>query len=733
MKRSLARALALALFVLAAPLAQAASFVGTQTGPNEWTYTLTYDPQDNYAVCPAPGDVATITLSGLAGVASATAPTSTDFDEPSIDTINKAWTPQVSGGGTMVTWTHDGPGTGNQSVAKHVFGFKVITASAIPNGTVRVASDGFSRDVSVGGPCPVQPADDRDFVATTNGPVGDFKPVLDEFWIIRDGVQIFRDSFNDGVLPPSGPDGAATYSVFGAAGMTGESGGKLTMTPGLGESSVPLSGSNSDVATSALRDSSTSSDNPNFLGQASAFEIHALYDLSSLPAIPGQTFQLRASDRALNLGNAGNNTYTLNVAFNQPSNGIVVVLRLLNFTANTATTIDAASIQSWVGIADQIELAFTKAAGSPQLAASYKLYQAGSLLTSGALGTDAALTIYLGEGYIRGQVASTDRLVDGDGDGVADGRDNCPLVPNPDQADRDNDGIGDVCDKCPLNGDTACEVPTEAAQALAVEGGTKDPGEPVLVTATFRNTSSQDILTIRPDCVNTLFTVTYPGGQRALDPIIREKSYGIPNDLVTIPAGGAFSVTCNLAEQYYPEMLWQGDRTYTVDATYSNFIVDRDLVNGVCNAEPCYSVWVGAVTSPPVTVSVTGTAAPGTKPPLESMQVGIDIKPGAFPNSINLGSNGVVPVAILSTQTFDARQVDPASVQLAGAHVKVKGNGTPIADLKDVNGDGRMDLVVQVTTNAMELTSGDVRAYLTGKLFNGTPVIGVDSIRVVPQ
>jgi len=38
---------------------------------------------------------------------------------------------------------------------------------------------------------------------------------------------------------------------------------------------------------------------------------------------------------------------------------------------------------------------------------------------------------------------------DSDGDGVYDGGDNCPLVPNPDQADGDGDGVGDACDNCP--------------------------------------------------------------------------------------------------------------------------------------------------------------------------------------------------------------------------------------------------------------------------------------------
>jgi hypothetical protein len=38
---------------------------------------------------------------------------------------------------------------------------------------------------------------------------------------------------------------------------------------------------------------------------------------------------------------------------------------------------------------------------------------------------------------------------DGDGDGDANSCDNCPTVPNPDQADADSDGFGDACDNCP--------------------------------------------------------------------------------------------------------------------------------------------------------------------------------------------------------------------------------------------------------------------------------------------
>jgi len=41
-------------------------------------------------------------------------------------------------------------------------------------------------------------------------------------------------------------------------------------------------------------------------------------------------------------------------------------------------------------------------------------------------------------------------VFDTDGDGLPDiCEDNCPLVPNADQADADGDDVGDVCDLCP--------------------------------------------------------------------------------------------------------------------------------------------------------------------------------------------------------------------------------------------------------------------------------------------
>jgi hypothetical protein len=112
--------------------------------------------------------------------------------------------------------------------------------------------------------------------------------------------------------------------------------------------------------------------------------------------------------------------------------------------------------------------------------------------------------------------------------------------------------------------------------------------------------------------------------------------------------------------------------------------------------------------------------------------VTIDIKPDSSPNTINLGSGGVVPVAILSTATFDATTVDPLTVTLASAPVKLKGNGTPQVIFRDVNGDGRQDVVVHIQTEALQLNPNDTQAVLEAETFGGAAIVGTDTVRIVP-
>jgi hypothetical protein len=115
--------------------------------------------------------------------------------------------------------------------------------------------------------------------------------------------------------------------------------------------------------------------------------------------------------------------------------------------------------------------------------------------------------------------------------------------------------------------------------------------------------------------------------------------------------------------------------------------------------------------------------------------VEIDIKPGSYPNSINLGSHGLIPVAILSSEDFDATTVDPDTVGLAGAGVEVRGKSNKyMAHQEDVNDDGLIDLVVQVATENLDPGSfQDGYAILSGSTNDGLDFEGLDEITIVPS
>ena len=121
------------------------------------------------------------------------------------------------------------------------------------------------------------------------------------------------------------------------------------------------------------------------------------------------------------------------------------------------------------------------------------------------------------------------------------------------------------------------------------------------------------------------------------------------------------------------------------------------------------------------------------------LPVSIDIKPGQAANTINLNSRATILVAILSSAEFDALTVDPASLTLApaggqaGARVVTTGRGTPLTVLRDVDRDGRLDLVVHFRIEELQLTPSDTEAVLRGATFSGQRIRGVDSIRVVPS
>lgn len=112
---------------------------------------------------------------------------------------------------------------------------------------------------------------------------------------------------------------------------------------------------------------------------------------------------------------------------------------------------------------------------------------------------------------------------------------------------------------------------------------------------------------------------------------------------------------------------------------------------------------------------------------LSSIEIEIDIKPGSFPNSVNCRSRGTIPVAILSSSTFNASQVDKSSLTFGRT-----GDETSLSfcspSFEDVNLDGLLDQVCHFNTQQTGFKAGDTEGILKGKTLDSTPFEGRDSV-----
>lgn len=122
---------------------------------------------------------------------------------------------------------------------------------------------------------------------------------------------------------------------------------------------------------------------------------------------------------------------------------------------------------------------------------------------------------------------------------------------------------------------------------------------------------------------------------------------------------------------------------------------------------------------------------------LPPIPVNIDIKPGGYPNKINLSAKGLLPVAVLTTPNFDANLFAPEMAHLSDASIAMGCVGAMAIRWKyeDVNKDGQLDLVFFFPIQKLNLTSSSTAATLMAHgSYNSAPmhIVGTDSVQVKP-
>jgi hypothetical protein len=110
--------------------------------------------------------------------------------------------------------------------------------------------------------------------------------------------------------------------------------------------------------------------------------------------------------------------------------------------------------------------------------------------------------------------------------------------------------------------------------------------------------------------------------------------------------------------------------------------------------------------------------------------ISVDVKPDDPSNSINPFSRGVVPIALLGSESFDVADVDTDTLRFGPGQGEIAHRSGP--HLVDIDGDGLMDLLGHFRTEESGLSTEETAACVTGETRDGTPFEGCDAVQIVP-
>jgi len=195
---------------------------------------------------------------------------------------------------------------------------------------------------------------------------------------------------------------------------------------------------------------------------------------------------------------------------------------------------------------------------------------------------------------------------------------------------------------------------------------------------------------------------------------------------LTFTAGDESVVTCGSVQV----IVIVGEVEMEVEVNGETAIVSVPA-DYVLTYEPVTATFSAPETNPDTVIVIVGGAEVPVAPGKTVVNVEIDIKPGSDPNCFNKNGHGVIPVAILGSDTFDVPYINQDSLSFGGLAVRVKGNNRRSCGLEDTNADGFDDLVCHFDDDASTWIAGGSTATLTGEL-DSTSFIGKDSICIVP-
>jgi len=124
---------------------------------------------------------------------------------------------------------------------------------------------------------------------------------------------------------------------------------------------------------------------------------------------------------------------------------------------------------------------------------------------------------------------------------------------------------------------------------------------------------------------------------------------------------------------------------------------------------------------------------------VKKIPVDIDVKPGSWPNSLNLNGNGSVPVGIFGSPEFNVHDIDKSTVRfgLNGLEAIPVHKGY-CGHVEDLNEDGIDDIVFHFREGELGIpvdTEGntELTLFVTGQLDNGIYFEGTDIVRITPN